>query len=533
MLRRVWKPVAATVVIGTPAYYYYKTHYSAPQTFDLQVKVKGATGKTEMSTRSFPLLPLKDLEARIQQNATSETNTRPDGITWKYTTANLASNNPIEDAHSNHIIGRDESDPSAPGDYLFFAVMDGHGGFETSRLLSRILIQAVVLELSTLIADPKSSPQSGLLGRVKSLLWLAPSNAVRASLDADPTRVSIAIENAFTKLDDELLRAPLRILANNMAPEDHKNKVIPDLSQHPLALTTMLPAVSGSCALMAIFDTAHRDLYVACVGDSRAVAGVWEPSSDGKGQWRIEVLSEDQTGRNPSELARIRSEHPKDEEDFVIREGRVLGGLEPSRAFGDARYKWPRAVQEVLNEAFMVGNQKPLRQPPTAFKTPPYVVARPAVTHRKMSLSAVSGPESSEKTKRFLVLATDGLWDELSNEEVVSLVAGHLSGLKGTIPKSELPNLVPTVSGSQGVSGKNKRGGKKDGLWAFTDDNLSAHLIRNAFGGGDEQTLRRWLSIPTPHSRRYRDDVTVTVVCWEDGNEAQANISTEKIKAKL
>lgn len=42
----------------------------------------------------------------------------------------------------------------------------------------------------------------------------------------------------------------------------------------------------------------------------------------------------------------MRSEHPKDEEDFVIREGRVLGGLEPSRAFGDARYKWPRIVQE-------------------------------------------------------------------------------------------------------------------------------------------------------------------------------------------
>ena len=42
----------------------------------------------------------------------------------------------------------------------------------------------------------------------------------------------------------------------------------------------------------------------------------------------------------------MRSEHPKDEEDFVIREGRVLGGLEPSRAFGDARYKWHRTVQE-------------------------------------------------------------------------------------------------------------------------------------------------------------------------------------------
>lgn len=63
---------------------------------------------------------------------------------------------------------------------------------------------------------------------------------------------------------------------------------------------------AGSCALLAVFDTAHRDLYVACVGDSRAVAGVWEPSEgeNDKGHWRIEVLSEDQTGRNPSELAR-------------------------------------------------------------------------------------------------------------------------------------------------------------------------------------------------------------------------------------
>ena len=54
---------------------------------------------------------------------------------------------------------------------------------------------------------------------------------------------------------------------------------------------------------MAIFDTAHRDLYIACTGDSRAVAGVWE-ATDGGGRWRVEVLSEDQTGRNPSELRR-------------------------------------------------------------------------------------------------------------------------------------------------------------------------------------------------------------------------------------
>lgn len=53
-----------------------------------------------------------------------------------------------------------------------------------------------------------------------------------------------------------------------------------------------------------MFDTAHRNLYVALTGDSRAVAGVWEQTPDGAGFWRVDVLTEDQTGRNPSELRR-------------------------------------------------------------------------------------------------------------------------------------------------------------------------------------------------------------------------------------
>ena len=43
---------------------------------------------------------------------------------------------------------------------------------------------------------------------------------------------------------------------------------------------------------------------------------------------------------------RMQSEHPTDESDSVIQNGRVLGGLEPTRAFGDARYKWPATIRE-------------------------------------------------------------------------------------------------------------------------------------------------------------------------------------------
>ena len=68
------------------------------------------------------------------------------------------------------------------------------------------------------------------------------------------------------------------------------------------------------------------------------------------------------------------------------------------------------------------------------------------------------------------------------------------------------------------------------------DDNVSTHLIRNAFGGGDEEKLRQLLSIPSPLARRYRDDLTCTVVYWEEGKEDDARTSTfspEQVKAKL
>jgi pyruvate dehydrogenase phosphatase len=100
-----------------------------------------------------------------------------------------------------------------------------------------------------------------------------------------------------------------------------------------------------------------------------------------------------------------------------------------------------------------------------------------------------------------------------------------------------MPKLVPTSSGAPTVEGKDKkRPNKEEGAWAFVDENVSSHLIRNAFGGGDERTLRKLLSIPAPFARSYRDDVTVTVVWWEDGRETEAMVESfapEQTKAKL
>lgn len=178
----------------------------------------------------------------------------------------------------------------------------------------------------------------------------------------------------------------------------------------------------------------------------------------------------------------------------------------------------------------MLGNNQPLRPAPTSLKTPPYVTATPVVTHRKFSFDDNSSDISKRRGTQFVVLATDGLWDKLSSEEVVALVGGHLQGLRGQVSKTQLQTLVPTSSGSPTVEGKDKIRKNTEGSWFFGDEDPSVHLIRNAFGGGDEFALRKLMSIPSPFARRYRDDTTVSVVWWDE----QDNIPrTTKFKAKL
>lgn len=243
MLRRAWKPIAATtVLLGPPSYYWYTLKYR-PDAFELAVKVRQADGKTIMANRSFMLLPKDTIDERIRQRATSESNSRPGGIIWKHTTAQLAANDPIEDANSHQIIERDQNDPAAPGDLLFFTVMDGHSGHYTSQLLSRVLINAVALELSNLIHNPGAAiPKAGgSLAHIKSLFSLPSSPPIAG----DTQNVAFAIKNAFTKLDKELLNAPIQILANSLDETALKTNTVPDLSQHPMALTAMLPAISG------------------------------------------------------------------------------------------------------------------------------------------------------------------------------------------------------------------------------------------------------------------------------------------------
>lgn len=185
-----------------------------------------------------------------------------------------------------------------------------------------------------------------------------------------------------------------------------------------------------------------------------------------------------------------------------------------------------------------------IRNPPIHSHTPPYVTALPDVQYRKFELPS-SSPPGSRSTLRFIILATDGLWDEISNSQAVALVGGHLTGYRGAIPATQINKRIPTVEttlqkwptatipgfGSTATPSApmpHSAVKTKNTDWAFRDESVAMHLIRNAVGGNDDIRIRQSLSIPPPYTRRHRDDITVAVITFDD----QGDQGTGQVKAK-
>ncbi|KAK5110109.1 hypothetical protein LTR62_006243 [Meristemomyces frigidus] len=434
--------------------------------------------------------------AKLRRNEESYLVGRGEGVV-RYDVVQIPSNDPIEDDHVEKIVEVPNTiaaaeDGKSRSDWMFWGVFDGHGGWTTSAKLRQTLVSYVARELNATYKTALTDP---------ALTFPAP--------DA----VDAAIKKGFLKLDHEITH-------------DSAQKVLKSQSKK-VAAEILAPALSGSCALLSFYDSQSKLLRVACTGDSRAVLG--RRSNNGTGKWTATPLSIDQTGGTESEMARLRAEHPG--EPQVTMNGRILGGLEPSRAFGDAMYKWSMEIQQKLYRNYFA------RTPNRNVKTPPYVTAEPIVTTTKVD------PTQGD----FVVMATDGLWEMLTNEEVVGLVGQWLekqgsslrpvpannrasvnagSWLQSWFSTQKTPDL-PIDHASDQKSGSGQRAPIRQQQWGVPtgqdarfvveDKNAATHLVRNALGGKDSDMLSALLTLPAPLSRRYRDDLTVQVIFFGEG----------------
>lgn len=407
---------------------------------------------------------------KLRRNEQSWLVGRGQGVV-RYDVVQIPSNDPIEDDHAEKIIEVPQNitaeNGASPSDWMFWGVFDGHSGWVTSATLRQKLISFVARELDTTYKSALTDPSLRL-----------------------PTSESIdkAIKTGFLRLDHEIV---------------HESVAKVQKAQSKLAAAELLaPALAGSCALLSFYDSKSKLLRVACTGDSRAILG----RRGANGKWTATPLSTDQTGSNEEEAERLRREHPG--EKNVVRNGRVLGGLEPTRAFGDAYYKWTLKTNKELRNSYFG------RSPSQFLQSPPYVTAEPVVTTTKVE------PEKGD----FVVMATDGLWEMLTNEEVVGLVGQWLDvqskvGAQNARTSSWLNSwfssqkkLPVEQNGADDATGqkapiRQQQWGTKTSLnerFVVEDKNVATHLVRNALGGKDRDQVSALLTLPSPFSRRYR-----------------------------
>lgn len=177
-------------------------------------------------------------------------------------------------------------------------------------------------------------------------------------------------------------------------------------------------ALSGCTACIA--HISNGVLHVVNLGDSRAVLGVQEADR----RWSVASLSNDHNAQNPEELQRILGQHPASEKMTVVRHERLLGLLLPFRAFGNIRFKWSKEmlsqVHEMRPDVLSAVSDK-IRTPPD-YLSPPYLSAEPEVTKHRIT-----------PADKFLILATDGLWELMHRQTAVQLVGQLLTGQSSQI----------------------------------------------------------------------------------------------------
>lgn len=157
-------------------------------------------------------------------------------------------------------------------------------------------------------------------------------------------------------------------------------------------------ASAGTCCLVGII--CNGLLYIANSGDSRVVLGRLERAT--RETSAIQLSAEHNVN-----LERVRDElrlrHPYDSQIVVMRHNvwRVKGLIQVSRSIGDAYLKKAEFNREPLPSKFRLAE--------TFFK--PILSCEPSISSHKLH------PDD-----QFLIFASDGLWEQLSNQEAVNIV---------------------------------------------------------------------------------------------------------------
>ncbi|KAH1002689.1 hypothetical protein HUJ04_008753 [Dendroctonus ponderosae] len=407
-----------------------------------------------------------------------------EGSVKSYDSNQLPSNNPIEDTRS------EASCLLTTG--LLVGVFDGHGGGACAQVIAKRLFNYItacllphenLLQYVHSIAQPEHpdllqsyNDKVQFVEDVRDIYKESFVQFVKELAEEECKQnfeMSRAIERAFLRLDEDLSKEAM--------PKDGK-----------VNMKTLSVAMSGAVSCVAHIDGPH--LHVAGVGDCCAVLGSLSETNS----WIAKKLTEEHNTYNQMELDRIYSEHPAQEKQTVIKMDRLLGQLAPLRAMGDFRFKWSKEIMTNL-----VAKNFGTQMIPLNYHSPPYLTARPDVTYHKLT-----------PRDKFLIIASDGLWDCLTPLQAIRLVGEHMKG-KVTLHPLKLPRKNMKIAEINDMLLQRKEGLKIKPK----DSNAATHIIRNALGGTeygiDHSKISQLLTLPDDVVRVFRDDITVTIVYFD------------------
>lgn len=157
----------------------------------------------------------------------------------------------------------------------------------------------------------------------------------------------------------------------------------------------------GTCCLVGVI--CGHALYLANLGDARAVLGSLSRANG-------DIMATQLTAEHNASFEEVRQElralHPDDAQIVMMKHGvwRVKGIIQVSRSFGDFYLKLPDIDGVALNAPFQL--TEPLKRP--------VLSADPTISCR-----------TYQQHDQFLIFASDGLWEHLSNQAACEIVHNH------------------------------------------------------------------------------------------------------------
>ncbi|XP_010029636.2 probable protein phosphatase 2C 60 [Eucalyptus grandis] len=160
-------------------------------------------------------------------------------------------------------------------------------------------------------------------------------------------------------------------------------------------------AAVGSCCLVGVI--CGGTLYIANLGDSRAVLG---RAVKATGEVLAIQLSSEHNVCIESVRQEMHSLHPDDSQIVVLKHNvwRVKGLIQVSRSIGDVYLKKAEFNREPLYAKFRL--REPFRKP--------ILSSDPSISVHEL-----------QPHDQFVIFASDGLWEHLTNQDAVDMVQNH------------------------------------------------------------------------------------------------------------